>query len=696
MPDVIEDDRGTRVPPQNSTGGHQGTHDDSCCVHKVQLQAKDALLQEALKEIAKLEATTTETQERCYRAEAKARKKSQDLTTAKGKILANHYQMLALERGNSELKMELRTTVENLEKMDKELVDSERRYTIGKDKAVEWCNVYQALGVDLFYHITQLEVIVANECGRFFFGKNDVILKKKAANYIPIDEASKTMQDRLFNLFMERDANDDLPQGEETAVGNFRLAIEAPPTIDQTAESSSLLTSGIAQLINSTIQKIRLVEDNGSLEPTTPEKSNNRSDLEASPQSSSPQSKSEEGRPDSATSNDSEPASSICEDSVADSICEPKVEGAPTTEIPELGWLLGYNENPEEPFYPQYLQGAGMVDSPPVEVKHEVLSEDSPETEGPGVQYLLGFNPHPDEPFYPQYHQQNEEEHNELTKMTTSAMNETLKPLMGSTPALEDSVVSQEAQSPSGTEEEPPSTYDEPAAGPKLEWLLGYNPEPEEAFYPQYPQQDENERKQRSPIPVENGQGQIDATVPDEAPALEAKPEHPTTPTTLADSTPLAVDIPFADTSKASKEEVLVQTGNEDTASTASTEIEHQETSLKTREPVHIFTPQPQPTLPASPTPPPQASSIDISFGNTSEPFVAGAKPRMTRAQRREAAIKAQAETIASKNKKIEKVEEKEGGRFGKKESRQERRAAERKAAKKTVGKQAKRDLWRL
>ena len=88
-----------------------------------------------------------------------------------------------------------------------------------------------------------------------------------------------------------------------------------------------------------------------------------------------------------------------------------------------------------------------MVDSPPVEVKHEVLSEDSPETEGPGVQYLLGFNPHPDEPFYPQYHQQNEEEHNELTKMTTSAMNETLKPLMGSTPALEDSVVSQEAQS---------------------------------------------------------------------------------------------------------------------------------------------------------------------------------------------------------------------------------------------------------
>ena len=664
-------------------------------MHKVQLQAKDASLQEALQEIAKLEAAITDTQKRCYKAEEKARKKGQELGTAKREILANNAQMLALQRGNSELKMKLRTSMEDSDKKDKELIDSERRYTIGKEEAVKLWNIHQELGVDLFYHITHLEVIVANECGRFFFGKNDIILKTKAANYIPLDEASKTMQDKLLNLFMERDANDDLPQGEETAIGEFRLAIEAPLTIYKTAESSSLLSSEREQFNQSTIQETRLVEDYGSLEPTTPEKPKNRSDLEASPLSSSPQSKSEEGRPDSATSNEPDLASSICEDSVADPICEPKVEGTSNTESRGLGWLLGYNANPEEPFYPQYLQGAGMVDSPPGEATHEVLSEGSPETEGPGLQRLLGFNLHPEEPFYPQYPQHNEEEHNESTKMTVRAKNENLTPLIGSDSALEDSVVSQEAQSPSGAEEGPLSTYNEPAAGPNLAWLLGYNPEPEEAFYPQYSQQDEHEREPHSLVSIEHDQGQINATVPEEAPTLEAKPKNPTTLTTLANSTPLAVELSFADTSKEFREEVLVQARNEDTASTASTEIEHKETTSKTREPVHIFTPQPEDTLPASPTPTPECPSIDISFGNTSEPFIAGAKPRMTRAQRREAAIKAQAEVMASKKKVDARVEEEEGGKFGKKESRQERRAAERKAAK-GGSKQAKRNVWRL
>ena len=668
-------------------------------MHKVQLQAKDASLQEALQEIAKLEAAITDTQKRCYKAEEKARKKSQDLSTAKREILAHNARMLALERGNSELKMKLRTTREDLEKQHKELIDSERRYTIGKEEAVKLWNIHRELGDDMFYHITHLEVIIANECGKFFFEKKDRILKMKAANYLSLDENSKTMQDQLYQLFMEENTSDDLPQEKETAYREFQLAIAAPPTIGKTAESSILLTSGMAQGTHSTIQETRVVGDCGSLEPTTPKRSkletNNDPESEVSPLSSSPQSKSEEGRSDSATSNEAELASNMCEDLVADSICEPKVEGTSTTESRGLGWLLGYNANPEEPFYPQYLQGAGMVDSPPEEVTHEVLSEGSPETEGPGLQRLLGLNPHPEEPFYPQYQQQNEEEHNESTKMTASAENETFAPLMGSNLVLEDSVVPQEAQSLSGAEEGPLSTCNEPAAGPNLKWLLGYNPKPEEAFYPQYSQQDEHEREPISPVSIEHDQEQINATVPDKAPIFEAKPENPLTPTTLADSTPLAVELSFADTSKEFREEVLLQTGNEHIASTASTEIEQKETTSKTREPVHIFTPQPEYHLPASPTPAPQSPSIEISFGNTSEPFVAGAKPRMTRAQRREAAIKAQAEAMSNKKKMDARVEEEEGGKFGKKESRQERRAAERKAAK-GGSKQAKRNVWRL
>ena len=662
----------------------------------VQLQAKDASLQQALKEIAKLEATTTETQKRCYKAEEKARKKSQDLGTARREILANNYQMLALEHRNAELKMELRTTKEDLEKMHKELIDSERRYNIGKEEAIKLWKIYRELGDDMFYHITHLEVIIANECGKFFFEKKDRILKMKAASYLSLDENSKTMQDQLYQLFMEENTSDDLPQEKETAYREFQLAIEAPPTIDKTAESSILLTSGMAQGTQSSIQETKVVEHCGSVEPTTPEKTKNRSDLEASPLSSSPQSKSEKGRSDSATSNEFELASSICEDSVADSICEPKVEGTSITESRELGWLLGYNENPEEPFYPQYLQGADMVGSPLEEATQEVLSQGSPEIEGPGLQWLLGFNPHPEEPFYPQYPQHNEEEHNESPKTTTTVKNETLNPLMGSKPNLEDSVVSQEARSPSRAEEGPLSTYNEPAAGPNLEWLLGYNPEPEEAFYPQYSQQHGYEGYSTSPVPLQHDQGQNNATVPDEAPIVDAEPENPTTPITSAEYTPLTVDVSFANASKKFKEGVLVQTGNEDTASTASTEIEHQDATSKTREPVHIFTPQPENPLPASPTPKPQSPSVDIAFGNTSQPFVAGAKPRMTRAQRREAAIKAQAEAMVSKKKMSARVEDDEGGKYGRKQSRQERRAAERKAAKKIAGKQVRRDILRL
>ena len=589
------------------------------CVHEAQLQAKDASLQEVLKEVAKLkscnnklEAAITETQKRCDNAEEKARKKSQDLSTAKMGIIDNNAQINNLERQISELELTLGETMENLEKKHEKLVLSEAKYARGLRKATRFWHIYSELGDDLFYQMTHLEVIVANECGRIFFEKQDLELKNRAAKYLPLGEACKTMQADLANFSWEEDANDDLPVDEVTAGSGFQLAIEAPPAIGETGESSSFVTPEIEPLSHSTSPGTRTVEDRGYLESTTPEVSipepNAFSESEASLLSLSALFNSEEGCPDSATSNDPEPESILCEESGADSFYGPEVEGSSTAETRGLRWLLGYNPSPEEYFYPQYLQGGSMVDSTQERVIHEVLS---PRTEALG-----------------------------------------------------------------------------------LEWLLGYNPEPEEAFYPQYSQHHEHGRDSTSAASVEQVQEPLSAMTPGIAPIFEVYLENHPTATALADFEPLAVDISFADTSKDFKEEVLVQAEREDTAATASTELEQQEASSKTYETAPVFTTQVEDPAPAATTPAPQGHSVDITFGDTSQPFKAGTKVRMTRAQRREAATKAQAEAKASKKKTDGPVMDDEG-RYGGKQSRQERRAAERKASK-AGSKQSNRNIWRL
>ena len=676
------------------------TKHESVCVPQLRLQAKDVSLQEALKEVAKLKAAITETQKRCHSAEEKAQKKRQELKMAKMVIINNNAQIEKLERRNSQLEMTLSDTMEKLDKKHKDLVDSKAIYTIDYEEGMKLLNIHRKLGDDLFYHMTHLEVIVANEMGLFFFGENDMLLKARAANYLPLSENSKTMQEELLKASKEENANDDLPKGEETAYGEFRLAIQAPPTIDKTAESSSFLTAGMDHFTHSTMQETRVFEDCGSLEPTTPGVSRSEpkalSDEEISPQSLRTLYNCEEEHPDSVTSNDSESESSACESSGGNAVDGLKLEGPSTTEDRGLDWLLGYNPSPEESFLPQYQQGGSMNESSQEQVNHEVLSEGSPETEGPGVQWLLGYNAHPEEPFYPQYAEHDEEKDTDSTKMTTSPKNDTLIPVTGSESGLVEPVDSQDHQSTSEAKESPISTCDEPAAGPKLAWLLGYNPEPEEAFYPQYSQQRDDQGDTTSPASIKQDQEQKDATVTDTAHIFEVKPENHGTATTTTESTPLTVDVSFADRSKDFKEEVMVQTEPEtgDTASTASTELEQQETSSKSREASPIFTTQAVEPPTASTTSPTESPSIDISFGNTSEPFKAGAKVRMTRAQRREAAMKAQAEAMASK-KKMEGHVEEEGGKFGRKESRQERRAADRKASK-AGAKQLKRNVWRL
>ena len=679
---------------------------DSVYVYGAQLQAKDASLQEALKEIAKLElcndalvSAIIETQKHCYDAEEKARKKSQDLTTAKMVIIDNNAHIENLERWNSQLEMTLRDTIENLDMKHQELIMWKARYAGDCKEVKKFWDLYCGLGADLFYQMTHLEVIIANGCRRFFFEKHDLEIKARAAKYLPLSDACTITQAELFNFSMEAYANHHFSQDAETEYGRLRLAIEAPPAIDETDESSSFVTSEIEQSSPFTSQETSAVDDWEYLKITTPAVSiletNSQSDSEASLLSISALYNSEEGLPDSATSNEPEPDPNSCEKSGADSINGSDLEDALNAESRGLSWLLGYDPEPEESHYPQYPQGRCMVESLQEQVIHEVPSEGSPNTEGPGLQPLPGFNLHPEEDLYPQRPHQEDDKNTDISKMIKSAENEKLTPLLAYDPVSEESIDPQEPQSFNEAKELPVSTCNEPAAGPNLAWLLRYNPEPEEAFYPQYSQQHEQEEDSTSPASIEQAQEHTSVTVPDIAPIFEVKPDNHVAPTTSADSTPLAVDVSFADTSKDLKEEVMVQNGHEDTASTASTELEQQETSSKTCGAAPIFGAQVEKPPSAATLLASEGLSVNIAFGDTSQPFKAGAKVRMTRAQRREAAIKAQAEAMASKQKVDGRVVDDEGGKYGRKESRQERRAAERKASK-AGSKQSKRNVWTL
>ena len=690
-----------------SLGTRPGVSAEQECpsVQEAQLQAKDASLQEALKEVAKLkscnntlEAAISETRKHCYDAEEKARKKSQDLTTAKRALIDNNAHINNLERQNSQLKTMLADTMDDLDQKHDELIVSKTRHANCLKEGKKYWRIYAELGAGLFYQMTRLEVMVANGCGRFFFEDQDLELKTRASRYLPLDEASRTMQFELAEFLMENNANGDLPVDKETAKGGLRLAIGAPPVIDQTSESSSCRTSEIEEVSQ---QKTRAVGDWKYLESMTPEmlaqESNTRSESEESLLSLVARSNSEAGCPDSATSNEPEQGSSMCEDSGVESIHEPKVEGSSNAEGRGLRWLLGYNPYPEEPFYPQYLRGGSTNDSSYAQSIHGVLSADSPITEGPGLESPLGSNAPPEEPHYPQLSQHTSEEKDaNSTKSTEFAGNGNLTPLMASAPGLEEWVDSQEPQSPSGVKLGPLSTCNKPAAGPDLAWLLGYNPEPEEAFYPQYSQHHEHVGDSTSDASIEQDHEQTCATVPGIAPLFEVKPENDATATTAANSEPLAVDVSFADTSKDFKEEIIMRTRHEDVAFTDSTEQEQEETSSKTCEAAPIFTAQVENPPLAATSPTPEDLPVDMTFGDTSQTFKAGGKVRMTRGQRREAAIKkAQAEAIANKQKMDDRVVDDEGGSYGKKQSRQERRAAERKALKAVV-RQPKRNVLRL
>ena len=585
------------------------------CVHETQLQAKDASLQEALEEISKLksrnnslETAMMETRKNAYEAEEKARIKGQKLTIAKKAIIDNNAQINNLERRNTELNVMLSDTADKSDKMHEELVYWKTKYANDYKDAVRLGNIYGKLGADLFYQMTQLEVIIANACGIFFFREQDVELKDRACTNLTLDLAYTTKQCELFELSRELNANNDLSGEKWTAIGQLRLAIEAPPMNNETGESSRVATSEM-ELAHVMGQETRVVDDLEHFEPTTSEKSTSETNLRSDSEETSLSSPIEEsngdaGRPDSATSNELEQGSSMCDDSSVGPIVVPEAEDSSNDEGEKMRSLLGYNPNPEEPFYPQYEKASNL----------HVLNE-----------------------------------------------------------SVEETFDLQQHQSPSGVMESPLTCY-ESATGPNVTWILGFNPKPEEPFYPQYSPRNENEGDSTSPASIQQDQEQTNTTV---EPIIDIKLEMQTTATTMADSERLVVDVSFADTSK------------EFTASNDSSELEQQVTPSKTPGTTPIFS---QETSPTTTAPTSRSTSINISFSNTSQPFKAGTKPRMTRAQRREAAMmKAQAEAMAAKKEADDRKEKDEG----EKKSRQERRAAERKALKAAL-KQPRRNIVRF
>lgn len=591
---------------------------ESRCVHETQLQAKDASLQEAHNEIAKLksrnnrlETAMMETRKNAYEAEEKARVKGQNLTIAKKAIIDNNTQIDDLERRNTELNTILSNTTDKSNKMHEELVYWKTKYANDYKEAVRLGSLHKDLGADLFSQMTELEVMIANGCGTFFFKPQDVELKIRALQNLPLNPASQTTQTNLFKALKGHYADDDVLEEIWTAVGGLRRAIEAPPINDEKDELLRILNSAMKKLPHVIDQETRVVDELEHFQPTTPAKSipeaNVRSGSgETSLSSPVAESNSEEGRPDSATSNELEQGSSMCNDSIAGSIVVPGTEDSSNDE----SWmrsLLGYNPNPEEAFYPQYEKASDLP------VSNESV-EETFELQGP--------------------------------------------------------------QSSSGVVESPLTCY-ESATGPGVTWMLGINPEPEELFYPQYTPRNENEEHSASTASIPQHQERTSATVPENEPIFDIKLEVQTTTTTMADSKPLAVNISFADTAKNFKEEIAVRMEREDTSSADSTELEHKDTT-STEATTPIFTPQvSESSSPTTTAPTSRNSSINLTFSNPST------KQRLSRTQRREAAIKEQqAEATMAAKKEADECKAKDEGE---KMSRQERRAAERMAWKKAL-----------
>lgn len=621
---------------QISLGTKPGIPAEYICKHEAQLQAKETSLQEALNEVAKLnsrnnrlETAMMETRKNAYEAEEKARKKSQDLTIAKKAIMANNAQINNLQHRNEELSKVLSDTIEESDKTHGELTFWKNKYANDYNQAMRLGEIHMNLGADLFYQMTQLEVILANECSMFFFSPQDMELKGRACNHLTLHLACTTKQSELCELSMMCNANDNLPRDKWMSPGGIRLAIEAPPMNAETVESSTIVASEMEKLQDVVDQDIRVVDDAEDLESTNPKKSTPATKLRSVSAESSLPSPTEEpcsegGRSDSATSDELEQESSIYEYSILGSIVVPRAEDSLTDDVERMQSLLGFNPNPEEQFYPQYEKASTLpVSNVPVE---------------------------------------------EISEL-------------------------QEPGSPNRAKELPIYTSYESATGPDVQSLLGYNPEPEEAFYPQYVPRNENEEDSTSTGSIQQDQEQTSAKVSFNEPIFDTKPEDHAPTTIITDSAPLTVEVSFADTSRDFKEEIIVRKRRADTSSTASTELEHQDTQSKTAETTPIFAQETSPTTTA-PTSRNSSSSIDITFTSTSQPFVAGAgpKPRMSRTQRREAAMmKAQIEAMAAKQKADAQAVENDGGKM----SRQERRAAERKAWKAAL-KQPRRNIVRF
>ena len=505
-----------------------------------------------------------ETRKNAYEAQEKARKKSRDLTIAKKALIANNTEIDDLERRNEDLSKVLGDTMEESDKTHRDLTFWKNKYTNDYNEAVRLAEIHLNLGADLFYQMTQLEVILANQCNMFFFEAQDTELKLRACMHLTLDLAYTRKQSELCDLSMGK-ANDNLPGDKWTAGGGVRLAIEAPPMNADNGESSKITASEIEKLQHLLGQEARVVDD-------------------------------------------------------AEAIVESEREASSIDDAEKLMSLLGYNPNPEEAFYPQY----------------EIAND-----------------------------------------------------LPISNESVEETFELQEPQSSSGAIESPIYTSYESDEGPDVTWILGFNPEPEEAFYPQYVPRNENEENSTSTTSIQQDQEQTATNVSLNEPIFDTKPEDHETTTITPDSAPLTIDASFADTSKDFAEEITVRKQRADTSSTASTELD---TQSKTAEPTPIFSQETSPTT-TPPTSRDSSISIDMKFTNTAHPFVAGAKPRMSRAQRREAALmKAQIEAMAAKQKAADKAKEKDEGE---KKSRQERRAAERKARKEGL-KKPRRDVVRF
>ena len=582
-----------------SLGTKPGVPAAYLCKHQTKLQAKEAALQRALKKVANLETRNKEleeamvkTRKNAYEAEEKMLKKRRDLTLAKQALIAYNADFDVLERrvedlerrngdlerdnedlqrGNEDLSKVLSDTLEESDKTHRDLTLWKNKYTHDYNDAVRLAEIHLDLGANLFYQMTRLEVVLANQCGMFFFEAQDRELKLRACMHLPLDPAYTRKQSELCKL-LDSIANDSLPGDEWTAADGHRLAIEAPPMVAATVGCSRITASEIEKLQHLLDQETRVGD-------------------------------------------------------VAEEVSGSEVEASPVDDAEKLRSLLGYNTDPEEAFYPQY----------------EIASD-----------------------------------------------------LPMSNESVEETFELQELQDSNAAIDLPIYTSYESNEGPKVQSLLGYNAEPEEVFYPQYSPRNENEDGSAYTDATRQDEEQTTTNVSLNEPIFDTEPGDRAITTITPESATLTVDASFADTPIDLEGELNVRKQRADTSSTATTEIDtqsntaghtpilsSQETSPTTTAPtsrnssMELNSTDTSQSTTTPPTSRDSSLSIDIQFSNTSQPFVAGAKPRMSRAQRREAALmKKQIEDMVAKQKAEDKAAEKEG----EKKSRQERRAAERKA----------------